>query len=94
MLQTICNDIGKIMLEGCANAGRMMLLFTDTLKRISKADGKETVRQMREDPHEEVWTARGYWMGCLIPCLRRIQVCYGDKPCGGRRGHDWILRET
>ena len=46
MLQTICNDIGKIMLEGCANAGRMMLLFTDTLKRISKADGKETVRQM------------------------------------------------
>lgn len=38
MLQTICNDIGKIMLEGCANAGRMMLLFTDTLKRISKAD--------------------------------------------------------
>ena len=21
MLQTICNDIGKIMLEGCANAG-------------------------------------------------------------------------
>lgn len=44
MLQTICNDIGKIMLEGCANAGRMMLLFTDTLKRISKADGKETVR--------------------------------------------------
>ena len=37
MLQTICNDIGKIMLEGCANAGRMMLLFTDTLKRISKA---------------------------------------------------------
>ena len=41
MLQTICNDIGKIMLEGCANAGRMMLLFTDTLKRISKADGKE-----------------------------------------------------
>ena len=26
MLQTICNDIGKIMLEGCANAGRMMLL--------------------------------------------------------------------
>ena len=46
MLQTICNDIGRIMLEGCANAGRMMLLFTDTLKRISKADGKETVRQM------------------------------------------------
>ena len=46
MLQTICNDIGKIMLEGCANAGRMMLLFTDTLKRISKADEKETVRQM------------------------------------------------
>lgn len=27
MLQTICNDIGKIMLEGCANAGRMMLLY-------------------------------------------------------------------
>lgn len=46
MLQTICNDIGKIMLEGCANAGRMMLLFTDTLKRVSKADWKETVRQM------------------------------------------------
>ena len=35
MLQTICNDIGKIMLEGCANAGRMMLLFTDTLKPVS-----------------------------------------------------------
>ena len=31
-------------------------------------------------------------MGCLIPCLRRIQVCYGDKPCGGRWGHDWILK--
>ena len=46
MLQTICNDIGKIMLEGCANAGRMMLLFTDTLKRIGQADWKETVRQM------------------------------------------------
>ena len=51
MLQTICNDIGKIMLEGCANAGRMMLLFTDTLKRISKADGKETVRQMAKLIH-------------------------------------------
>ena len=24
MLQTICNDIGKIMLEGCANAGRLL----------------------------------------------------------------------
>lgn len=48
----------------------------------------------REDPHEKVRTARGYWMGCLIPCLRRIQVCYGDKPGGGRRGHDWVLRET
>ena len=35
MLQTICNDIGKIMLEGCANAGRMMLLFTDTWIRIA-----------------------------------------------------------
>ena len=46
MLQTVCNDIGKIMLDGCANAGRMMLLFTDTLKRIGQADWKETVRQM------------------------------------------------
>ena len=37
MLQTICNDLGRMMLNGCAGAGRMMLLFTDTLKRISKA---------------------------------------------------------
>ena len=41
MLQTICNDIGKIMLEGCANAGRMMLLFTDTLKRIARLTGRK-----------------------------------------------------
>ena len=46
MLQTICNDLGRMMLNGCAGAGRMMLLFTDTLKRISKADWKDTVRQM------------------------------------------------
>lgn len=46
MLQAICNDLGRIVLNGCANAGRMTLLFTDTLKRIGKADWKETIRQM------------------------------------------------
>lgn len=46
MLQTVCNDLGKMVLQGCANAGRMMLLFTDTLKRVNKADWRETVRQM------------------------------------------------
>ena len=74
MLQTICNDIGKIMLEGCANAGRMMLLFTDTLKRISKADGKETVRQMAKQSFLQVWfflyrQRRNLYVLVLLPQL-------------------------
>lgn len=41
MLQTICNDIGKIMLEGCANAGRMMLLLRILLSVSARLTGRK-----------------------------------------------------
>ena len=46
MFQTLCQTIGKNVINGCAATGRMSILFLETLKRLKDADMKEVFRQM------------------------------------------------
>ncbi len=46
MFKTICEEIGKKIIKGCAATGRITLLFLETIKRLKDANVKETIRQM------------------------------------------------
>lgn len=46
MFQKLCQVVGKNIIDGCAAAGRMSILFMETIKRLKDADMKEVLRQM------------------------------------------------
>lgn len=46
MFNTICEAIGKKIIDFCAASGRMTMLFMATLRRLKDADTNEVVRQM------------------------------------------------
>lgn len=46
MLKELCGAAGSFVLNSCAATGRLTLLFFATLARVSKANIKETIRQM------------------------------------------------
>ena len=46
MFQDVCAFVGAIVLDFCRAAGRMMLLFLDTLSKLREVNIKEMLRQM------------------------------------------------
>ena len=47
MLKSICEAMGKRIIEFCAASGRLTLLFLATLRRLKDARLAEVIRQMR-----------------------------------------------
>ena len=46
MLKSICEAMGKRIIEFCAASGRLTLLLLATLRRLKDARLKEVIRQM------------------------------------------------
>ena len=46
MFQGACAFVGAVVLDFCQAAGRMMLLFIDTLSKLREVNIKEMLRQM------------------------------------------------
>ena len=46
MFQDVCAFVGAAVLNLCQAAGRMMLLFIDTLSKIREVNIREMLRQM------------------------------------------------
>jgi len=46
LFKSMVEQLGEFVIEACASTGRIMQLFTATVKSIPKASGREIIRQM------------------------------------------------